>query len=122
MVKERREDFIEFDVTGESYLLDTFYWKLLEGTSLFKRLAEVLKIILTLSHSQASVERGFIINKSLLAENLATKSLIAQRIVYDYMKVSNVSAEDVEICLTPCCSVKHARQGHITYLEEYKKG
>lgn len=51
MVKERREDFIEFDVTGESYLLDTFYWKLLEGTSLFKRLAEVLKIILTLSHS-----------------------------------------------------------------------
>ena len=103
MVKERREDFIEFDVTGESYLLDTFYWKLLEGTSLFKRLAEVLKIILILSHSQASVERGFIINKSLLAENLATKSLIAQRIVYDYMKVNNVSAEDGEICPTLSC-------------------
>ena len=103
MVKERREDFTEFDVTGESYLLDTFYWKLLEGTSLFKRLAEVLKIILTLSHSQASVERGFIINKSLLAENLATKSLIAQRIVYDYMKVNNVSAEDGEICPTLSC-------------------
>ena len=95
MVKERREDFIEFDVTAESYRLDTFYWKLLEGTSLFKRFAEVLKIILTLSHSQASVERGFIINKSFVAENLATKSLIAQRIVHDYMKVNNVSAEDL---------------------------
>ena len=103
MVKERREDFIKFNVTAESYRLDTFYWKLLEGTSLFKRFPEVLKIILTLSHSQASVERGFIINNSLLAENLATKSLIAQRIVYDYMKVNNVTAEDGEICSTLSC-------------------
>lgn len=68
----------------------------MEGTSSFKNLAEVLKIIITLSHGQASVERGFSVNKSLLVENLAPKSLIAQRIVYDHMKVSNVSAEDVE--------------------------
>ena len=93
----------------------------MEDTCSFETFAVVLKIILTLSDGQASVERSFSVNKSLLVENLATKSLIAQRIVYDYMKVSNVSAEDVEICLTPCCSVKHARQGHITYLEEQKK-
>ena len=55
MFKERREDFMEFDVTAEYHRLDTFYWKLLEGTSSFKRLAEVLKIILTLSHGQVSV-------------------------------------------------------------------
>ena len=48
MVEERREDFIEFDVTVESHHLDTFYLKFLEGTSSFKKLAEVLKIILTL--------------------------------------------------------------------------
>ena len=83
--------------------------------------AVVLKIILTLSHGQALVERSFSINKSLLVENLAAKSLITQRIVYDYMKVNNVSAEDVEICLTLCCSVKHARQRHIAHLEEQKK-
>ena len=48
MVKERREEFIEFDITAESHRLDTFHSKFLEGTSSFKKLAEVLKIILTL--------------------------------------------------------------------------
>ena len=91
------------------------------STSWFKKLAEVLKIILTLSHGQASVERGFSVNKSLLVENIATKSLIVQRIVYENMKVNNVSAEDVEICLTLRCSVKHARQRYSTYLEEQRK-
>ena len=59
MVKERGEDFIEFNVTAKYHCLDTFYWKLLEGTSSFKKFAEVLKIILTLLHGQASEERGF---------------------------------------------------------------
>ena len=81
MVKERREDFIEFDITAESHRLDAFYCKLLEGSSLFRKLAAAVKIILTLSHCQASVERGFSVNKSLLVENLAIKSLIAQKIV-----------------------------------------
>ena len=47
--------------------------------------------------------------------------MIALRIVYDHIKVNNVSAEDWEICLTLCCSVKHARQRYSTYLEEQKK-
>ena len=121
MAKERREDFKEFDVIAEYHRLDTCYWKLLEGISSFKSLAEVLKITLTLSHGQALVERGFSVNKSLLVENIATKSLIAQRIAYDDMKVNNVIAEDVEIRPTLCCSVKHARQRYSTYLEEQKK-
>ena len=37
-----------FDVTAESHPLDTLYLKVLKGTSSFKKLAEVLKIILTL--------------------------------------------------------------------------
>ena len=36
MVEERREDFIEFDVTAESHCLDTFYSKFFEGTGSFK--------------------------------------------------------------------------------------
>ena len=52
MVKERREDFIEFDVTTESHRPDTCYWKFLEGTNSFKMFADVLRIVLTLSHGQ----------------------------------------------------------------------
>ena len=48
MVEERRQDFIEFDVTAETHRLDTFYSNFLEGISSFKKLAEVLKIILKL--------------------------------------------------------------------------
>ena len=42
-----------------------------------------MKIILTLSRGQASVEKGFSINKSILVENLTETSLISQRIVLD---------------------------------------
>ena len=48
MLEERRENFIEFDVTAESHCLDTFYLKFFESTSSFKKFPEVLKIILTL--------------------------------------------------------------------------
>ena len=45
-----------------------------------------MKIILTLSHGQASVEQGFSINKSLLVENLSETSLISQRIVLGQLR------------------------------------
>ena len=42
MVEERREDFIEFDVTAESHCLNTFiYSNFLEGTSSFKSLQRI---------------------------------------------------------------------------------
>ena len=97
----------------ESHRLDTFYWKWCDGISTFKKLVEVSKVILTLSHGQASVERSFSVNKSLLVENLATKSLIAQRIIYGYMKVNNRSAEDMDICPTHRLNVKYAMDGEM---------
>lgn len=89
--------------------ISLFRYILLNGSSSLKKLAEVLKIILILSQGQASVERGFSVNKSWLLQNLATKYLTAQRIVYNYMKGSNVSAKDMEICPTLRRSVKHAK-------------
>ena len=57
-----------------------------------------MKIILTLSHGQASVERGFSINKSLLVHNLTETSLISERIVLDHLRSKNVSSEIFEVC------------------------
>ena len=67
------------------------------------------------------MERGFSVKNSLLVANLATKSLVAHRIVCDHMKFNNVSVEDVEIWPTFCYSVKHTRLRYSTYLEEQKK-
>lgn len=61
--------------------------------------AKVLKIILTLSHGQASVERGYSISKSLLIEKLTELSHISQRIVLDHLKSKNVSSENFEVCV-----------------------
>lgn len=47
---------------------------------------DVLKTLLLLSHSQASVERVFSINKNLIIENLSQESLIAKRIIEDYIR------------------------------------
>ena len=42
-------------------------------------------------------------------------------VVYEQMKVNNVSAKNVEIFPTLSRSVKHARHRYRTYLEEQKK-
>ena len=45
-----------------------------------------MKILLVLSHGQASVERGFSVNKEIEVENLHEHSLVAQRIICDHLK------------------------------------
>ena len=45
-------------------------------------------MILTLSHDQSAVERGFSINKELLVKNLAKTSIVKQRIVYNHYLAS----------------------------------
>ena len=49
-------------------------------------LFDIVKILLVLSHGQASVERGFSVNKEIEVENLQEHSLVAQRIICDHLK------------------------------------
>ena len=86
-----------------------------------EKVAKVLKIVLTLSHGQASVERGFSVNKSLLVENLSAKSLISQRIVYDHMNFHNLTPENFIINPALCKSVRNARNEDEKFLEEKRK-
>ena len=41
--------------------------------------------LLLLSHRQASVERGFSVNRQIEVENLHEESAVAQRLVCDYI-------------------------------------
>ena len=45
---------------------------------------DLSKILLLLSHGQASVEWGFSVNKEIEVENLLKHSLVAQRTICDY--------------------------------------
>ena len=59
----------------------------------------VFKLLLCLSHGQASVERGFSVNSNLLVENMHEDSLTAQKSVHDHMKSLKLEAFDVKVIL-----------------------
>ena len=55
------------------------------NTHPYQKLFKVVQLLLVLSHGQASVERGFSVNKELEVENLANQSLVAQHLVCDHI-------------------------------------
>jgi len=46
-------------------------------------------MVLMLSHGQASVESGFSVNEELLIENMEEETIVAQRIVFDAVWLSD---------------------------------
>ena len=91
----------------KEYRLDELFFSCL-GIKNYKDLSYVVKIILTLSHGQASVERGFSINKSLVKVNMKEETIVAKKINRDYMLPNSLKPYTVEIsnklilsCLLP---------------------
>ncbi|KAK0143227.1 hypothetical protein N1851_018653 [Merluccius polli] len=67
--------FRDFDPKTER--VDTLLYETMGTNPSFSRLWDVVKVVLVLSHGQASVERGFSINKELIVENQKELSLVA---------------------------------------------
>ena len=87
----------------------------------YVNLWKVCRIIFVLSHSQAVVERGFNINDELLVESMKGKSLISQRMVYDYFSASNSDLHNYQVDKQLLFSCKGARMRYDSYLENEKK-
>lgn len=69
--------------------LDQFYLEIFDGSSLANGTEEInsiIKLVLTFSHGNASVESGFSINKDMLVENQSVENLVNRRFVYDSIK------------------------------------
>ena len=69
----------------DSDRLDNIYFQLLSGNHIYAKLWPVVKMLLLLSHGQASVERGFSINNTVADVNLSASNLIARRLVKDHV-------------------------------------
>ena len=78
-------------------------------------------MIFTLSHGQASVERGFSVNKELLVENLMEESIKSQRMGYDHICSADKPITEIPITndLIKSCKLAHSR--YTAVLEERKK-
>jgi len=80
----------------------------------------VCELALLLSHGQASVERGFSVNKELVLENHSEQTLSARRIIKDYIIHVN-GVTNVEITRNMVLAAQCARAKYANYLAQQKE-
>lgn len=100
--------------------VDEFYANNLSNEQKYGELMKVVKIVLVISHGQACVERGFSVNKEVETINMSQKSLIAQRLICDYVSAKGGILK-VPITKELLTSVGSARHKYERYLEEMRK-
>ena len=78
-------------------------------------------MLLLLSHGQATVERGFSVNKEVQSDNLCADTFTARRLICDHVSVAggitNIDVTDKKLHL----SASGARQRYQAYLDDQKK-
>ena len=95
--------------------LNDFYFKVV-SISKYKVLFFVVKHILTLSHSQASVECGFSLNANMKT-NMSPESLTAKRIIKDCMLANKLKPHTTEITKPIVPAFRSGRQKYEVHLE-----
>nr|CAD7570004.1 unnamed protein product [Timema californicum] len=100
--------------------LDTLWMSIIPSNDDNQKLVSFLRLILILSHGNASLERGFSINRECIVENLNEASLIAQRQIYDSVKAIG-GIEKVDITKSLIHSVRNARSRYKDSLEQKMK-
>ena len=111
------EKFSNFNLStdGLDELFSTYM-----NTEPYQKLFQAVQHLLVLSHGQASVERGFSVNKELEVENLSNQSLVAQRIVCDHINAVDgiLNVPITQSLLTSCAS---ARKRYERYLDQQRQ-
>ncbi|TKS78086.1 hypothetical protein D9C73_013088 [Collichthys lucidus] len=100
--------------------VDTLLYETMGTSKSFANVWHVVKMLLVLSHGQASVERGFSINKELVVENQKEASLIAQRLIVGHVR-SVGGVTNVAITKELLLSVAGARQRYHSFLDDQKR-
>ena len=84
VVAVKGSKFKDFNISKDR--LDSFMHGYLNGKEKFSKLWMLVKMMLLLSHGQASVERGFSINRQIEVENLSEHSYVSQRTICDHIR------------------------------------
>ena len=126
VVRERIQQFRNFAATEFKSFdhredqLDVLYYDAMAGKEELKDLWAAVQMLLLLSHGQASVERGFSVNREAMVQNLGHKSLIAKRVIKDHVRhvcgVLHVNMTKELLQATKC-----AHQQYKAHLEDEKR-
>ncbi len=111
-------DFNNFDPSHNR--LDVLFFERMNNNKKFTKLWMVCKLLLLLSHGQASVERGFSVNRQIEVENMSADTYSAQRIICDHVTAVGGLGK-VSIDKGMMLSVAGARQKYMMSLEEAKR-
>ena len=104
----------------KEYRLDEFIFSAVKVQN-YKNLTFILKIVLTLSHDQAAVEREFSVNKAILDVSMQENSLIARKLIRDHMSSNNLKPHCVEVPNPMIRAYTSARDKYESYKEEQAK-
>ena len=96
--------------------MDNFWFEKAK-ISHFKTLAFVVKLVLTLFHGQASVEREFSISSIVHNNNMKEHTIMAKKYIIDHMNSHKLKPHTIEVNKDLFKSVKSAR----SKLKEKKK-
>ena len=101
--------------------MDTFFFEELNQQKTYESLWCTIQLLLTLSHGQAAVERGFSVNKEVLAPNLKAVSLTALHLIHDTISEGQIEISDYIITNELLTSCSHTSNRYRMYLMERQK-
>jgi hypothetical protein len=116
--KDHVDSFRNFDYKLETCRLDQLLYQYLGTNSNFQILWTMVQQILLLSHGQASVERGFSLNKTTIVENLQHQALRSRRHILQAIQDAGGSALSVPITKEMLSYASSARGKYDAYLKE----
>jgi hypothetical protein len=122
-VAEKFGAYRSFKPSGGSedrYRVDVLLREDMGNSENFDELWKVVKCLLLLSHGQASVERGFSVNKEIEVENLHEESVVAQRLICDHV-ASVGGIRNVQLSKQLLMSAASARQNYTAHLEDQRR-
>jgi len=107
------------------YRLDVFYFNLLCTDDDDAELWSIVKLVLMLSHGNASLESGFSVNSDILLDNLHEESLVTHQIVYDDIQTAGgILKVDIIKTLQQCvrtCYDEALKKNHGEYASDEQK-
>ena len=77
--------------------LDTLFYDSLAKKDEYRHLWGIVRVVLLLSHGQATVERGFSTNKETMVDNMAEHTLIGKHVVKDFLSSTGCKVTDVNV-------------------------
>ena len=118
LCQKKLSAFRNFNHVNANCRLDVFLYKGMGQQLEYRLLWGVVQELLLLSHGQATVERGFSVERRVERHNLTEEeSIVSQRLICDYVR-STGGVANVEVTKELLISVKAARQRYQAFLDK----